>query len=507
MSQTQYQDLLPSITQMEVEKLANYKKIVIALHRKKKPHPGQVEIADALFNRNKKTLFVQCGRRFGKSEVAIYCAWRWAMFNPGSQIYIIAPQRKQAREVYWASGRLPFYGPDEFIEERLNGEMRLRFKNGSFIVVDGAENYEALRGITPDFVVYDEFKDHCKEFDVEVMQPATLTREAPLLIIGTPPKKPCYYTEKMDEVLNSIKAGDESYYYIQRSSYDNPYNSRKVLDKRKEILFARGDDIVWYVEYMGEYRLGGADAIFPMFSRSMILSHAQVLEEVRRDITSLRCGVAFDPGTHSCFAGLYGVYNPYTKDLYLLDEIYNRDQRTTSSKYVWTEHKKKIAEFGPYFRWSVVCDEAAAWFRNEIRASFRESVGRTRKHIHKKDNNISLIKDLLRMGKIKFSDRLEWLFWEIERYVRIVRKDGSTVLPDVDDHLIDCLTYLVALLNIQLVEDKSWEDDLSFDYAQRNRRDVFKTPLSNKVEEFEESYSDLPNYNYNSIQFGVGEEE
>ena len=100
------------LTPEQSRQLYQHQLIIKALHYKvdmvhKRPlHSGQVQLAKAYFNENKRIIQAQYGRNGGKTESILYVAWRKALLYPNSQIYIICPERKQGKEIYWASGRI-----------------------------------------------------------------------------------------------------------------------------------------------------------------------------------------------------------------------------------------------------------------------------------------------------------------------------------------------------------------------------------------------------------------
>lgn len=199
------------------------------LHEHWTPHAGQVKVGKELFTNGVKNIFIQCGRKWGKSEFCIYALWRHALLNPGSACYYLAPQYKQAKEIIWAANRIQTFGPKKYIHKINSVETRITLKNGSFIKVDGSDNYEAYRGITPDFVVYDEFKDFNPKFHVG-MEPNLAVRAAPLLIIGTPPDRECQYTVMADEFKERSDAN-----WFRMDSFTNPHIPHDWLKKQKQI--------------------------------------------------------------------------------------------------------------------------------------------------------------------------------------------------------------------------------------------------------------------------------
>lgn len=413
-------------------------------------HHGQISVARALFRDRKTIIQAQLGRNVGKSECALYCAWVYALTNPGSQIYIICPQRKQGKEIYWASGRLKYYGPQEYLEgEPKESELRLEFKNRSFICVEGAENYPALRGIKPDLVIYDEFQDHIKEFDVEVMRPNLIAKRASLLVFGTPPKRDGYYYEFKKALLKQIADGDDTRYYLQLPTSTNPNINREELQKIKVNLIAQGDEAVWKREYLAEDCIGGAEMVFPLWSRERhVKAHSFLMATLQRQKGECRFAWIADPGSTSTFGCLFVCYNPYTCQYFILDEIYEQDRRRTDTKSIWDVARLKMKDLYQG-EWRKVADEAAAWFRHEMSANFSISIAPTRKKKNKRDDAISIFKMLMAQDDMFFvSDRCKKFIWELENYVT----DDAGNLPDTDDHLMDCVFYSAPALNIKVKE-------------------------------------------------------
>jgi hypothetical protein len=207
--------------------------------RKRFPHAGQWKIIKAFFRDGRKIIQVQAGRKYGKTQTVLYIAWRFAIENPGAQIYIIAPTKEQGKKIYWTSKRLQFYGCQEFIEEHRESEKRtvfnLRNEEGvpSSITIDGCDNVDALRGINPDLVFYEEVQDHSEEFDVEVMRPNLAAKDAAIIAIGTPPSRECYYTKLREEIMQYELEGDPHYAYFEAPTSDNPYISKGWLEKQE----------------------------------------------------------------------------------------------------------------------------------------------------------------------------------------------------------------------------------------------------------------------------------
>jgi len=443
--------------------LSLYTNIINDLHSDWVPHEGQIKIGRALFNDNSRRLFIQCGRKFGKTEICIYMLWRWALMNPASSCYYISPFAKQSKEIVWANRRLQNFGPRTYVKSINNSELRINFKNGSFIKCDGSDNFEAYRGITPHFVLYDEFKDFRPEFHV-AMSPNLAVNNAPLVIIGTPPDRECQYVQMAKEYQEN-----DDCTYFQFSSYMNPHLDKDWLNNERGLLERRGEFDVWQREYMAKFVPGGVNAIFPMLSRDIVMNHKLLLNEIRNDRKKLQYYCVADPGTTTCFAVLFGAINPYNKRIYLLDEIYETDQKKTSVNQIGRKILDKRHGIWPRpDDWVFVADEAAAWFMNEMADRFDIGFMPTKKSLNKKDVGLSLIKDTILQQKLVISSNCKKMYWEMENYIR----DKNNNIPKMDDHLIDSLRYLLDIAGYSLNDEKE-PDDIEWSNRETKR---FYTP-------------------------------
>lgn len=414
----------------EIERIAQG---IDALHKLWTPHPAQVEIGRPLIRGDSRDVFAQCGRNFGKTELVAYLLWRFAYTYSGSENYYFAPYMKQAREILWASRRVQTFGPESWVKEINNTEMRVTFQNGSFIKLDGSDNVDAYRGVKPKGLsVFDEFKDFREEF-FDAYDPNRAAFDAPLMIIGTPPEIEGQFTK-----LAKGFQEDPTKRFFQMPTEVNPHISRKWLAAKKAELYALGEGDKWEREYMARFTPGGANAIFPMLSRASTMSHDALIGQIWRDRKKLEWVLWADPAASSCFAVLFLAINPYSKTVYCLDEIYETAQAEMTVGKIWPRIRQIRDELWDG-EWRQGYDEASTWFANEVLDGFGEGLEPTQKMKSDKVTGLTFIKDLLLQKKLIISERCSKLYWEMERY----RKDASGKIPKRDDHLIDCLRYTI----------------------------------------------------------------
>lgn len=427
-------------------------------------------------------VFCENGRKWGKTEEIAYFLWRRALTVPGGHYYF-APEQKQAKEIFWAAGRIQAFGPQQYLEGKPNdSEMRLRFSNGSFIKIDGSDNFNAYRGIEPHSAVYDEYRDFRPEFH-KVMGPNLVVHKAPLLICSTPP-------ELMDVPhYDSMKIGLElGKNYFNYPSWANPYLDREWLKDERRKLYLRGEGDVWEREYGARRVSGGSNSIIPMFdapSRERphtrhVRPHAEVMAIVLRDRRKLIWQVIADPGNATVFAVLFRAINPFTKVVYRLDEIYATKQAETSTSKIIPLIRAKREELCPGFEalgieWDQIYDEAATWFATEALANYGEVFTPTQKGTRDFNEGLSLLKDQYLHSLTVISDRCIKLSSEVENYT----KDPKTGKPrkECADHLIDCDRYGNDFAGVDLSPEEEPEKKDPDDQAR------FKTPEQDLMDE------------------------
>lgn len=415
------------------------------------PHAGQLKVGAAYFSKGLKKIFVRCGRKFGKTEIACYILYRIALTQPNSHCYYIAPTYKQARELVWENGRLPNFLrklSDKYIAKISETDNRITFKNGSFIKIDGSENYEAYRGINPHAIVYDEFKDFHPKFH-EGMEPNLATHEAPLFVFGTPP-------DTEDHAFCRVETGigaDEEGASFKMPTNTNPFISQKWLDNMEKVLVARGEWHVWMREYMAEIVPSGALNVFPMLEAAPqearggkitkhtkhVRPYVEIIEKIRRYPKDYTYHAIFDPASTSCFAVLFAAVHKQTKKVSCLREIYEKDKGKMSSKQIWPkawEIKDSIVPRRDW--WRDVYDYAAAWFQNEVQFEYGDNMIPCVKDLKDKEVGLSPIKDFIREDLFEMTDECPKLNWEMRNYAT----DEEGRIPKKNDHLIDDLRYL-----------------------------------------------------------------
>ena len=414
------------------------------LHERWYPHDGQIPIGKAIIYDGFKKVFVCCGRSFGKSQFAAYITVRIARENAGSTNYIFAPFIGQAKEIYWTPKLLHKLIPEEDIESDNSTEMRIILNNGSMIKVCGAENYEAYRGVKlqPNSIcVIEEQKDVRKEF-LDAFLPNLSVNDPILLMIGTPPYRENHFIHYM----NHAKKSDDWFYYHAPTSV-NPHVSKDFLNQQKTFLESNGMHDVWMAEYEAVFTLGGHRSIFPMVPKLPVIP---LSEAWPIDSNKWVLYVGLDPASTSVFGIVFFLFNPFTKKVIAVDEIYESRPEFCTARKINDAIDEKLKIFNQKGIKSVeyVYDAAARWFRNEINEIAPDKWLTPCDKSSGLQGEISCWRGVLSHGYFTFTDAVPKLRWEMENYIL----DEKGRIPDKDDHAIQAGAYSLNIMGFDFTE-------------------------------------------------------
>lgn len=437
------------------------------------PHRGQVLVGKAIFIDGKTDIIVECGRKFGKSELGPYCQHRWAIINPKSFNYYFVPIKDQISDIIWANGRLPDFLPLHLKRKYLDGEptkseFRINFKNGSFIRCDGSDSYNKARGYTANGLqIYDETKDFHPMFH-DAFDPNRATNNSPLLAMGTPGDEQALLTKLFDAALLTPYGAAFNF-----PSNINPHISHEFLEKKRIEYAARGDSDIYEIEYGAKRTKIGKKYIFPMINRKMIVPHADLLEYVRNFRKDFDFYTMFDPGSAKCFGVLFVAIHRYSKHVVVMDEIYEQKMGENTTKKIIPRSNAICDEINKSKDdWSQGYDYAAAWFASDIISEFPDyeySLFPCTKDLKDKENKLGLIKDIM-IGTadgslLSISDRAVNFYKECNEY----KLDDKGKLKKENDHLIDCFRYILNLANYYTIEDAK-----PIDFKIKHQRGTFE---------------------------------
>jgi phage terminase large subunit len=208
-----------------------------------KLHPAQAKIALDTH----RFRVVNCGRRFGKSELAAWEMKATAVLGNGTRVVYVAPTFQQARDIAWQT--LKRVCQDAIVntnETRLELTLRNKYGTTSSLWLRGWEAIETLRGQRFDLVVLDEVA-MMKSFWAmwqEVVRPTLTDTRGRGLFLSTP-KGLNHFRD-----LYNLQDVDSDFKSFHFTSYDNPYIPKDEIDKaRNELTEDR-----FAQEYLADFR-------------------------------------------------------------------------------------------------------------------------------------------------------------------------------------------------------------------------------------------------------------
>jgi hypothetical protein len=313
-------------------------KLLDTIHEYWNPHKGQKEVLREIIGNDKEMVYVECGRKWGKTEFGVYLCWLFALSHPKAHIYYYGPQDDQSKELVWANNRMQTcntYDLD-FVEKMgkyLGGEiktkdseMRVIFPNGSFIRCDGSNNFNAHRGLQPNLVVCDEYRDFKGEW-YEAYKPNLLARQGKILFITTP-QSWYNHSQKMADYCKS-ETHPEAFYLNQPSiKNDQIAGHIKWLSREKKRLLEDGKFDVWKREYEAGFISGGESTLIPQLNRGSVLKHLDVIKALDGEDVEYGAALTTNEG-HGQYAVL-AAYVQRTAKVYILD-IYKQEERSKST--------------------------------------------------------------------------------------------------------------------------------------------------------------------------------
>ena len=125
-----------------------------------------------------------CGRRFGKTHLAVRELARYAA-KPEQRVWYVAPTYRQAKQTVWTKLKKKLRSL-RWIRSVNESDLTIVLVNGSEITLRSADNYDSLRGVGLNFLVLDEFADIEQKAWTEVLRPTLSDTGGHCLFIGTP---------------------------------------------------------------------------------------------------------------------------------------------------------------------------------------------------------------------------------------------------------------------------------------------------------------------------------
>lgn len=364
---------------------------------------------------------VNCGRRFGKTTLAVLEMVAKAVYGNNRQVCYIAPTYQQARDIAWQELKKVCKPAIKKVNEsRLEITLNTTEGGTSTILLRGWESIETLRGQKFDFIVVDEIAS-MRNWSVnweEVIRPTLTDVRGEALFISTPKGFNHFYD------LFNQQEKDKDYTSFHYTSYDNPYLPVDELEKAKQELtedrFAQ--------EYLADFRKTEG-LVYKEFSRERHVYEA--LQE--RNWSEYLAGVDF------------GFTNPCAvihikrdgDDNYFVTEEWYKTGRT----------EEQIGEYVRSCSFNQVYPDPESPSAIEVMNRKGVAVVDVVKNKDSIKNGINRVRQLLKMGKLHIHNSCVNLISEFETYSypdkRPDHNEEENPIKE-HDHALDALRYALS---------------------------------------------------------------
>lgn len=367
-----------------------------------------------------------CGRRFGKTTLAVEEIKGKAVSRP-SRIVYIAPTYQQARDIAWAELKRELMPVVVNVNEsRL--EIRVRTMRGgeSIIMLRGWESIETLRGQKFDFIIIDEVASMRAFWEKwqEVIRPTLTDMKGEGLFISTPKGYNHFYELfSKDPNQQPVKGIDQDpdFKSFHFSSYDNPHLPVEEIDKaEKELTEDR-----FAQEYMADFRkMEGL--VYKEFDRAIHVYTDAVFNPIER------------------LAGIdWGWTNPASSHLFQKDT--DRHYWITEEFYKTGKTTSEIIEWVKSTRPDKVYPDPAEPDRNEEARRAKLNVRDVSKDI---EAGVNCVREIIKQGRLHIHSSCVNLIAEFESY-RYPDKKPEKNEPEIPvkefDHAMDEIRYVLYM--------------------------------------------------------------
>lgn len=365
------------------------------------------------------------GRRFGKTTLAVHELLQNALLYDSSLNWYLSPTYKQSKMIAWKM--LCDIVPDSMIVKKYEVELRIILNDRSEICLKGADNEDSLRGVGVSFIVMDEFGFMKSNVWPEIIRPMLTDTQGRALFIGTPKGKNAFF----EIFLKGEKAEDEFKSWRFKTVDNASIDLREEVEKAKKELPER----VFRQEYEASFE-DYTGLIWPEFCNKHILFPRSIPIEWEH------VGV-IDPATTGTTAALFAAIDT-EGEIYVYDEYYEANKRVSEvARVIRSESKRWIID--PAAKVKEVMKEGKLYsFLDEYRENgIYANLGE-----NDVDAGINRVGEYFKTNKIHIFKTCKNLIYELERYHWTEDKETGLgiVKPKPykkDDHLCDCLRYLV----------------------------------------------------------------
>lgn len=272
-------------------------------------HPKQ----GIVFSSTSRFKVLAAGRRFGKTILACVILFVSAVRIKNGLFWYVSPTYKQTKQIAWKI--LLKLIPQEILAKKPNEtDLSFTLKNGTEIVLKGADNPDSLRGTGLDGLVVDEFASirYAKSVWEEVLRPALVDKLGWCLFIGTPKGKNAFW-----ELFMRGQRKEDGYESWQFKTEDNPFIDRSELKEARE----QTSEAYFRQEYEASFE-DFIGLIWPEYDEKIHVIEPFAIPE---DWESLGC---IDPAQTGTTGALSARFDK-DGNIYIISEYYEQNVRAS----------------------------------------------------------------------------------------------------------------------------------------------------------------------------------
>ncbi len=379
--------------------------------------PAQASIAKDLH----RFRVVNCGRRFGKTTLAIDQIKACAAYRE-ARIAYIAPTFQQARDIAWEQLKKDCKDAAISINEsRLEIRLANTLGSESLIILRGWESIETLRGQLFDLIVMDEvasMRNFWRSWE-EVVRPTLTDRKGEVLFISTPKGFNHFYD------LYNLQETDEDFKSFHYTSYDNPHIPSEEIDKAKQQL----TEDRFSQEYLADFRKTEG-LVYKEFDRARHVYTNEVYNPIER------------------LAGTdWGWTNPASA--HLVEKDTDRHYWISNEFYKTGQTTAQIIEYVLSLKANKFYPDPAEPDRNDEARRSGLNVREVSKDV---EAGISCVQELLKQNRIHIHSSCVNLINEFETYSYPEKKAGHNEYEapiKENDHALDEIRYVLYMQEVK----------------------------------------------------------
>ncbi len=370
---------------------------------------------------------LNCGRRFGKTVLAVEEMIGVAMAKSDRRVAYFAPTRDDAREITWS-----------MLVKKC--EHIITYKNESLLHIkilsqDGGESMIALygwesvqergkgRGLANDFIVCDEVSSY-RNFWVgwnEVLSPTLIDRKGSAMFISTPKGFNHFYD------LYNFQDKDPNYKSYHFTSYDNPHIPKEELDREK---LSKPED-AFAQEFLADFRKQ-TGLVYKEFSRDRhVFSDNDLAKKAKLTASAVIVGI--DWGYKNPCA-ILKAYKDSDAHYWFVEEYYKTEKMT-----------EEIIEYAKAMGGTHYYPDPAEPDRIEMLRRAHLNVRDVSKDV---EAGLDAVRALFKENRIHIHSSLVNLISELETYRYGEKKPDANEKEEPikeNDHAVDAFRYMLYM--------------------------------------------------------------